>query len=115
MTTQFPALEATLIRPQGPVTPSMERPRLIVDGEILPALYHYAVRVECYGYAVEASATAQHEIEAAEKALSANESVREHASEIGSVIVVGVDQRGRLGEYPVTIRVDQDGAVAIPP
>lgn len=112
MTTLFP-LEATLIKPRDN-TPSLERPRLIVDGEILPALYHYEVCVEERGYDLRVAVSAQHEIEAAERALERG-TFREEAVRVGSVIVVGVNERGRLGEYPVTIRVDMDGQVAIPP
>lgn len=113
MTAAFPALEATLIRPSS--APSMERPRLYVEGEILPALYHYVVRVDGFHYSVQTIIPAQHEIDAAKAALRGNSALREHAIGGGSVIVAGLNENGSLGEYPVTIRVDQDGAVAIPP
>ena len=111
MTTLFP-LEATLVRSRPAPVPSLERPRL---GEALPALYHYAIRVQLTHYYIETIVPAQHEIEAAHRALTDNETLRERAIDVGSVEATGVDTNGRLGEYTVTIRVAEDGAVAIPP
>ena len=114
MTARFPALETTLIRP-SPALPSMERPRLIVEGEILPALYHYAVRIQRPTHYMETIVPAQHEIDAAQLALAREGGFRSAATEEGSVTVYGVDERGRISEYPVAIRVDEGGEVAIPP
>lgn len=114
MTTAFPSLEATFIRPQAS-SPSLERPRLYIDGEILPALYHWVVRIQRRTHYVETIVPAQHEIEAAVKGLThQNDAFRKFAIEEGAVIVIGMNERGPLSEYPVTIRVDQDGAIAIP-
>jgi hypothetical protein len=108
-------LEATLIKPRASA-PSLERPRLMIDGgDILPALYHYAVRIQRSTHYVEMIVPAQHEIDAAKSALAKEEYFRKAAIEEGSVTVYGVDERGRLGEYPVTIRISEDGKVAIPP
>jgi hypothetical protein len=106
-------LEDTLIRPD-PLAPSLERQRLYLEGEILPALYHYIVRVERPTHHVELVVAAQHEISAAKTALCDSAPVRNAAIEEGSVTVAGVSERGSLSEYRVRIRVDQDGAVAIP-
>lgn len=114
MTTAFPSLEPTIISAK-PSAPSVERPRLYVEGEILPALYHYAVQVQLPSYFMEVPASAQHEVDAAIQALRANDRFLERAIEVGAVMVFGVNEKGALSEYPVTIRVDLGGCVAIPP
>lgn len=114
MTAQFPALEDTFVRPRSS-SPSLERQRLYVDGEIFPALYHYAVRVQLAHYYVETIVSGQHEVDAAQHALSGNPQLQKRAIEVGAVEVIGVNERGIRDEYRLNIRVDQAGEVAIPP